>query len=75
MIKIYRQYPVINGFLQVPPNLESDKTRYIVGNQVNNPAGTVLADSSYGSPDVGSIKDVVIKHNVEYLEFLTTTIG
>ena len=26
-IKIYRQLPVIDGFVQVPPNRESDKTR------------------------------------------------
>jgi hypothetical protein len=26
-IKIYRQLPIINGFIQVPPNKESDKTR------------------------------------------------
>jgi hypothetical protein len=73
MIKIYRQYPVINGFLQVPPNLESDRTKYIVGNQVNDPVGT-LYDSSDIS-DQNSIKVVTIKRNTEYLEFLAATIG
>lgn len=26
-IKIYRQLPIINGFVQVPPNRPADKTR------------------------------------------------
>lgn len=43
MIKIYRQYPVINGFLQVPPNNPADKTKYIVGNRRRNPVGLSLA--------------------------------
>lgn len=73
MIKIYRQYPVINGFLQVPPNLEPDRTKYIVGNHVNDPVGT-LYDVS-GISDQNSIKVVTIKRNTEYLEFLATTIG
>lgn len=27
-IKIYRDYQIIDGFVRVPPNLESDRTTY-----------------------------------------------
>lgn len=42
MIKIFRQYPVINGFMRVPQNLDNEKTKYIPGNHVNNPVGLSL---------------------------------
>ena len=72
MIKIYRQYPIINGFVQVPPNLEANKTKYVVGNHLHNPVGI-----EYDAPsiDLNSIKDVKIRHNSEYLEFLAVTVG
>ena len=29
-IQIYRDFPIINGYVQLQPNRESDKTRYSV---------------------------------------------
>lgn len=69
MINIFRQYPVVNGFIQVPPNKESEKTKYIVGNQLENPTGSSIVFSSL---DSNQTKYVVIRKNTEYLEVLTS---
>jgi hypothetical protein len=42
-IQIFRQYPIINGFVQLPPNRVEDKTKYVVGNRKRNPFGTSLS--------------------------------
>jgi hypothetical protein len=69
MINIFRQYPVVNGFIQVPPNKESEKTKYIVGNQLENPTGSSIA---FDSLDSNQTKYVVVRKNTEYLEVLTS---
>lgn len=43
-IQIFRQYPVINGFVQLPPNRVEDKTKYVVGNRKKNLFGTSLSN-------------------------------
>lgn len=72
MIKIFRQYPVINGFLQVPPNKESERTKYIVGNHINDPVGTVFTATA--SIDASLTKVVTIKNNTEHLEFVVSQV-
>ncbi len=68
MIKIYRQYQVINGYIQMPPNLESKKEAYYYqGNLLNAPVATQISASDL-SDAVGTVKEVNIKagHWVEF---------
>jgi hypothetical protein len=71
MINIFRQYPVVNGFIQVPPNRESERTKYIVGNQLENPVGSSIA---FDSLDSNQTKFVTIRKNTQYLEVLTSRV-
>jgi len=65
-IRIFRQYPIINGFVQVPPNSEENRTKYIVGS--SNLYGTTL--TNIGTIDNTLTKEVTIPKNAKYLEFL-----
>ncbi len=48
-IKIYRSWPVINGYVQVPHNKPSDKTRVTVDSALSNVIGSNVAQLSIGS--------------------------
>lgn len=41
-IKIYRQYPVVNGFAQVHNNLESDKSRLTKAAILGDISGSII---------------------------------
>lgn len=70
-IQIFRQYPVINGFVQLPPNRVEDKTKYVVGNR--DLVGTSLT-SVEGFSDPADWRDVVIHKNAEFVEILAYTV-
>jgi len=55
-IKIYRDYQIINGFVQVPPNLEKDKNTTTISQALSDIAGsTEYKVTSMGSgPQTGS---------------------
>ena len=49
-IKIYRDYQIINGFVQVPPNLEKNRTTYTTTQVLSDISGSVVYDmDSIGS--------------------------
>ena len=42
-IQIYRSWPIINGFVQVPPNKPSDKTRVTAADALSSINGSEIA--------------------------------
>jgi len=48
-IRIYRSWPVINGFVQVPHNKPADKTRVTVDEALSLIPGSEAAQLSLGS--------------------------
>lgn len=48
-IKIYRTWPVINGYVQVPHNKPADKTRVTVDEALSLVAGSEASQLSLGS--------------------------
>lgn len=48
-IRIYRDLPVIGGFVQIPPNQETDKTRVTAEDAQDAVAGSVITRLSMGS--------------------------
>jgi hypothetical protein len=70
-IQIFRQYPVINGFVQLPPNMVEDRTKYVVGNR--DLVGTSLTNVE-GFSDPADWRDVVIPKNAEFVEILAYTV-
>ncbi len=48
-ILIHRDYPVINGFVQIPPNLESHKTSVQYIDYINSVPGSTEVILSLGS--------------------------
>ena len=71
MIKIFRQYPIINGFLQLPNNLESEKSKYILAGdgKLNPPTGTSITASAIS--DVPSSVVVSEIAGTKWVEFDT----
>ena len=54
-ILIYRDFPVINGFVQVPPNFEQDKSRVSLDRALGTLPGSGEQNLSLGSgPNTGS---------------------
>ena len=55
-IQIYRDFPIINGFVQVPPNRESDKTKFTPSEVLTAVAGSVRTHLPHPStnPTTGS---------------------
>ena len=51
-IVIYRDFPIINGFVQVPNNAESDKNRVTVTEALNAISGSSQTFLSNGSGQV-----------------------
>ena len=49
-IKIYRDYQIINGFVQVPPNLEKDRTTFTTSQVLSDIVGSEI----YELDSVGS---------------------
>jgi len=41
-IKVYRQFPIINGFVQLPNNREADKTKHSVETVLSAVSGAAL---------------------------------
>ena len=48
-ITIYRDYPIVNGFVQVPPNLGSCKTNVPYIDYINSIPGSAEVSLSLGS--------------------------
>ncbi len=48
-IEIFQQWPVINGFVRVPPAKETDKTRVTVNEALVSIAGSTEIELSAGS--------------------------
>ena len=48
-ITIYRDFPIINNFVQIPPNKETDKTRVTPTEALNNISGSAAERLSLGS--------------------------
>lgn len=48
-ITIYRDLPIINGYVQFPPNNESDKNRVLATTAQNAIAGSVINGLTVGS--------------------------
>ena len=49
-IKIYRDYQIVNGFVQVPPNLEKDRTSFTTSQVLSDISGSEIYDmDSVGS--------------------------
>jgi hypothetical protein len=55
-IKIYRDYQIINGFVQVPPNLEKDKNTTTISQALSDIDGSVeyIVTSTGSGPQTGS---------------------
>lgn len=70
MIKIYRQYQIINGYVQLPPNIIRTTSKPTDKNAAT--WATVL-----NSPDATSIQDMRFRHKAgnRWLEFLDVTVG
>jgi len=49
-IKIYRDYQIVNGFVQVPPNLEKDRTSFTTSQVLSDTSGSEI----YEMESVGS---------------------
>jgi len=45
-ISIVRQFPVINGFVQLPPNRESDRAKYPISGVLSDVLGVGIDGSS-----------------------------
>jgi len=49
-IKIYRDYQIVNGFVQVPPNLEKDRTTFTTSQVLSDISGSEIYEmNSVGS--------------------------
>lgn len=49
-IKIYRDYQIVNGFVQIPPNLEKERTSFTTSQVLSDIAGSEIYEvSSIGS--------------------------
>lgn len=48
-ITIYRDYPIIAGFVQIPPNLETDKTAVSEADALVTLVGSTVVSLSLGS--------------------------
>lgn len=48
-ITIHRDFPIINGFVQVPPNKETDKTRVTTDEALTSISGSEVTRLSLGS--------------------------
>jgi hypothetical protein len=48
-ITIYRDFPIVNNFVQVPPNKETDKTRVTPAEALANISGATTERLSLGS--------------------------
>jgi len=48
-IRIHRDFPIINDFVQVPNNLETDKTRVTSTEALTNIVGSEMTQLSLGS--------------------------
>ena len=48
-IRIHRDFQIINNFVQVPPNKETDKTRVTPAEALTNISGTTTERLSLGS--------------------------
>jgi len=48
-IRLYRQWPIINGYVQVPHNLPRDKTRVTVNEALSLISGSITTMLSLGS--------------------------
>lgn len=54
-IMIYRDYPIINGYIQIPPNKEIDKSRVDAWVAFDTIIGSDIVGLSLGSgPNAGS---------------------
>ena len=48
-ITIYRDLPIINNYVQIPPNAETDKTRVLATDAEASVSGSVIVGLSIGS--------------------------
>lgn len=65
MIKIYRQYPIVNGYVQLPPNVL--RTAYLSEN---------LSQGTLNALDGNiKVKQFVQNANNKWLEFWAASIG
>jgi len=59
-ITIYRDFPIIDSFVQLPPNREQDKNRYTIANVLSGIDGSFIhklgptsrTSGRYGSQDM-----------------------
>lgn len=64
-ILIYRQLPIVNGYVQVPPNKPSDKCRVTVDEALSS-----IVDSNTVNLSIGSGKNTGSKHGSQEIFLL-----